>query len=155
MLGTIPQETLVESDGNDQLNNHVGKVLPGDVVTINIKGNYITAKKLIEFEDTYHSTKPVTFTVGDAAADAIPRGLREGIQDMILGEQARFTIRSDYAYGEAGHKGYCGNVPPNADIVLEVALMKVGRKSVVHFRKQPKDTASLCEKLMYCLTRDY
>ena len=40
---------------------------------------------------------------------------------MKLGEKSVFTIKSDYAYGDAG---YPGAIPKKATLVFEVQLLK-------------------------------
>lgn len=44
---------------------------------------------------------------------------------MSLGEKARLDITSDYGYGGEGAGGV---IPPNADLVFEVELLKIGDK---------------------------
>jgi len=45
---------------------------------------------------------------------------------MSLGEKAELHITSDYGYGTNG----AGDViPPNADLVFEVELLKIGHKA--------------------------
>jgi FK506-binding protein 1 len=148
------QATLKDSDGKDQLEKDVGRVVKGDKVTIDYKGRYVkpTNNKEKEFEDTYHSLKQLKFTAGSGE---VIQGLDEAIQMMVLGEEARLTITSEYAYGNEGHKGYVCTVPPNVDIVLDVALMAVARNGVLYNRKPPKDDSCCLIKLLYCLCRSY
>lgn len=42
---------------------------------------------------------------------------------MSLGEKAKLLISSDYGYGREGAGGV---IPPNADLVFEVELLKIG-----------------------------
>ena len=42
---------------------------------------------------------------------------------MSLGEKAKLNITSDYGYGSQGAGGV---IPPNADLVFEVELLKIG-----------------------------
>lgn len=42
---------------------------------------------------------------------------------MSLGEKARLNISSDFGYGREGAGGI---IPPNADLVFEVELLKIG-----------------------------
>jgi hypothetical protein len=47
----------------------------------------------------------------------------EIVIQMSLGEKAKLLISSDYGYGSAG----AGDViPPNADLVFSVELLKIG-----------------------------
>ena len=49
-------------------------------------------------------------------------GLDEGVRAMTVGETAQLKVRFDYAYGH-----YCmgGNVPPRANIIFEVKLLRL------------------------------
>ena len=42
---------------------------------------------------------------------------------MSLGEKAKLDITSDYGYGDQGAGGV---IPPNADLIFEVELLKIG-----------------------------
>ena len=44
---------------------------------------------------------------------------------MSLGEKSKLLISSDYGYGSQGAGGV---IPPNADLVFEVELLKIGDK---------------------------
>jgi FK506-binding protein 1 len=44
---------------------------------------------------------------------------------MSLGEKARLNISSDYGYGTQGAGGV---IPPNANLVFVVELLKIGNK---------------------------
>ena len=46
---------------------------------------------------------------------------------MSLGEKAKLEITSDFAYGKDG----IGPIPPNADLVFVVELLKIGDKEAV------------------------
>jgi len=53
------------------------------------------------------------------------RGWDDGVIQMSLGEKAELHITSDYGYGANG----AGDViPPDADLVFEVELLKIGDK---------------------------
>lgn len=45
------------------------------------------------------------------------------VMKMSLGEKARLNITSDYGYGSEGAGGV---IPPHADLVFEVELLKIG-----------------------------
>ena len=47
---------------------------------------------------------------------------------MSLGEKAKLNITSDYGYGSQGAGGV---IPPNADLVFEVELLKIGALEAV------------------------
>lgn len=46
------------------------------------------------------------------------------VMKMSLGEKAKLLISSDYGYGSQG----IGPIPPNADLVFEVELLKIDEK---------------------------
>ena len=45
------------------------------------------------------------------------------VMKMSLGEKAELNISSDYGYGDEGAGGV---IPPNADLVFVVELLKIG-----------------------------
>jgi hypothetical protein len=47
----------------------------------------------------------------------------ELVLQMSLGEKAKLLISSDYGYGAEGAHGV---IPPNADLVFKVELLKIG-----------------------------
>jgi FKBP-type peptidyl-prolyl cis-trans isomerase len=46
------------------------------------------------------------------------------VMKMSLGEKSTLMITSDYGYGSQG----IGPIPPNADLVFDVELLKIGDK---------------------------
>jgi FK506-binding protein 1 len=47
---------------------------------------------------------------------------------MSLGEKAKLLISSDMGYGRQGAGGV---IPPNADLIFEVELLKIGNLAAV------------------------
>lgn len=140
-MGVTKEKTLHQSDGCDQLNNNVGRITSGDVVTIRYKGWYIETKKnkRKEFDDMFHSEKKILFTVDKKdTPDVLLRGLHDAVKLLVLGEKARFRITSDYGFGHTEYKGYSGIVPPNSDLVLDLVVLTVVRNNIVHNKKLPK-----------------
>mmetsp|Transcript_7716 Transcript_7716/g.11034 ORF Transcript_7716/g.11034 Transcript_7716/m.11034 type:complete len:130 (-) Transcript_7716:165-554(-) len=73
-----------------------------------------------KFDSSHDRGRPFQFVIG---IGQVIRGWDEGVMKMSLGEKAKLTITSDYGYGSQG----AGNViPPNADLVFEVELLKIG-----------------------------
>ena len=66
------------------------------------------------------SVSPFSYTVG--AGQGI-RGWEQGIAGMQVGEVRRLTIPPALGYGEKG----AGNVPPNATLIYDVELARIGR----------------------------
>ena len=52
--------------------------------------------------------------------------MAHGNVQMSLGEKSKLIISSDFGYGE---RGAGGDIPPNADLVFEVELLKIGNKA--------------------------
>ena len=101
-MGVTKEKTLQQSDGCDQLNNNVGRIISGDIVTIRYKGWYIDKKKKNkrkEFDDMFHSEKKIHFTVDKKDTPNVFRGLHDAVKLLVLGEKARFRITSDYGFG--------------------------------------------------------
>ncbi len=72
------------------------------------------------FDNSYGRGEPIEFPVG--VGYVIP-GWDEGIQLLEEGDKATFVIPSYLAYGESGAGGV---IPPNANLVFDVELVKVG-----------------------------
>ena len=71
------------------------------------------------FDSSHKRGRPFQFVIG---IGQVIRGWDEGVMQMSLGEKAKLSITSDYGYGARG----AGNViPPNADLLFEVQLLKI------------------------------
>ena len=88
------------------------------------KGRHVTVhyraflKNGIEVDSSYSKGGPFEFTIG--RNEVIP-GWEMGMIGMKVGEISRFVIAPEHAYGSKGK----GKVPPNAEIVFEVTLLKM------------------------------
>jgi FKBP-type peptidyl-prolyl cis-trans isomerase len=71
-----------------------------------------------EVDSSYLKGKPFEFTMGKK--QVIP-GWEMGMQGMKVGEVSRFLIAPEHAYGATGK----GTVPPNAEMIFEVTLLKM------------------------------
>jgi peptidylprolyl isomerase len=71
------------------------------------------------FDSSYKRKQPIEFPLGKGH---VIEGWDEGIQLLKEGDQARFVIPSDLAYGSRGAGGV---IPPNATLVFDVELVKV------------------------------
>mmetsp|Transcript_43839 Transcript_43839/g.121813 ORF Transcript_43839/g.121813 Transcript_43839/m.121813 type:complete len:257 (-) Transcript_43839:7-777(-) len=96
-----------------------GRTYPGqgDRLTIHYAG--AVANGGASFMSTRDQGEPFAFTVG---VGQVIRGLDEGIVLMSLGERATIRIPALMAYGDRGKDGI---VPPNADLVYDVELLKI------------------------------
>jgi FKBP-type peptidyl-prolyl cis-trans isomerase FklB len=88
-----------------------------DTVTINYRGTLIDGT---EFDSSYKRNEPATFPV-----KGVIKGWTEAIQLMKEGAKWQLFIPSDLAYGERGAGGTIG---PNATLIFEVELLKIGPK---------------------------
>lgn len=118
-----------------------------------MKGYYIDAKtkKKKEYEDSRHREKLTEFKIG-ATNQVIP-GLETSVMDMELGEEATITMTPDVGYGDEEFQGYSAKVPPNSNLEMQVALMKIVRNGKIYLRKRPQDNASCILKCLYNLFR--
>eukprot|EP00928_Gymnodinium_smaydae_P034532 TRINITY_DN24446_c0_g1_i1.p1 TRINITY_DN24446_c0_g1~~TRINITY_DN24446_c0_g1_i1.p1 ORF type:complete len:146 (-),score=13.94 TRINITY_DN24446_c0_g1_i1:51-488(-) len=69
--------------------------------------------------DSSVGKRPFAFRIG---VGQVIRGWDEGVAKMSLGEKARLTITAAYGYGS---RGVPGVIPPDADLVFEVELLKI------------------------------
>merc|ERR1711924_467886 len=91
----------------------------GDTVAMHFEGFFMDGTKFESSRDK----DPMIFIIGIGAV--IP-GWEDGIAAMSLGEKAKIFIPSNKAYGAQGNQANGGCIPPNADLVFEVELLKVG-----------------------------
>jgi len=99
--------------------------LKGQTVTVHLTGYLSVGMK--QFWSTRRSptnkyADPFSFIVGTGK---VIKGLEEGVLTMRQGEQARLTISSAYAYGFDGFPLW--GIPPHADLVFDVELIKIHR----------------------------
>eukprot|EP00292_Cryptomonas_paramecium_P018092 CAMPEP_0113689242 /NCGR_PEP_ID=MMETSP0038_2-20120614/17035_1 /TAXON_ID=2898 /ORGANISM="Cryptomonas paramecium" /LENGTH=109 /DNA_ID=CAMNT_0000610251 /DNA_START=1 /DNA_END=330 /DNA_ORIENTATION=- /assembly_acc=CAM_ASM_000170 len=106
--------------------SEVQTVSPGDGVTFPKKGQKLqmhytgTLKSNgAKFDSSVDKGRPFEFTIG---VGQVIRGWDEGVMKMSVGEKAKLIISADYGYGARGAGGV---IPPNADLVFDVELIKI------------------------------
>ncbi len=89
----------------------------GDRVQVHYRGWVKSTQK--KFDDSHEKGTPLTVAVGEH--QVIP-GFEEGLRGMKAGGERRLFIPSQLGYGE---KGAGRDIPPNADLVFQVEVVKV------------------------------
>ncbi len=88
-----------------------------DTVTVNYRGTLIDGT---EFDSSYKRNEPATFPV-----KGVIKGWTEALQLMKEGAKWQLFVPAGLAYGERGAGGVIG---PNATLIFEVELLKIGSK---------------------------
>jgi peptidyl-prolyl cis-trans isomerase A (cyclophilin A) len=91
----------------------------GDLASVHYSGRLTTG---FEFDSSYKRKEPIKFPLG--VGRVIP-GWDFGIMQLRVGSKATFFIPSDMAYGARGAGGV---IPPNANLIFDVELVKIGDK---------------------------
>ncbi|MGH6888091.1 MAG: FKBP-type peptidyl-prolyl cis-trans isomerase [Rhizomicrobium sp.] len=95
---------------------------PGEMVTVNYTGwLYVHGAKGAKFDSSFDHGQPFSFPLG--AGKVIP-GWDKGVAGMKVGGERTLIIPPELGYGPMGTPG--GPIPPNATLIFDVQLLKVG-----------------------------
>ena len=89
----------------------------GDTVSVHYEGSLLSGQV---FDSSYSRNQPIDFQIG--IGQVIP-GWDEGIGLLKEGQKARLIIPSELAYGARGAGGV---IPPNATLLFDVELVRIG-----------------------------
>lgn len=101
-----------------------------DTVTVHYVGTLIDGT---EFDSSIKRNEPATF-----ALNAVIPGWVEGLQLMPEGSKWKIYLPSELAYGPGGTGGAIG---PNATLIFEVELLKVGAEAPAPVEAAPAEAA--------------
>ncbi|KAI8880399.1 FK506-binding protein 1 [Backusella circina FSU 941] len=105
----VTVENITAGDGN----NFPKK---GDKVTIHYIG---TLENGDQFDSSRDRNAPFQCVIGKGQ---VIKGWDEGVPQLSLGQKAKLTCTSDYAYGD---RGVPGIIPPGSTLIFEVELLKI------------------------------
>jgi len=109
----LEMETIKEGDGKTFPN-------PGDTLTMHYTGTL--ASNGNKFDSSRDKGRPFVFQIG---VGRVIKGWDVGVMKMSLGQRVNLKIPSKMGYGARGAGGV---IPPNADLIFDVELLKIQRR---------------------------
>ncbi|HLN32457.1 MAG TPA: FKBP-type peptidyl-prolyl cis-trans isomerase [Gemmataceae bacterium] len=88
----------------------------GQTVEVHYTGWLTDGKK---FDSSVDRNRPFSFKLG---AGKVIKGWDEGIAGIKVGGKRKLWIPADLAYGK---RGYPGAIPPDAELIFEVELLRI------------------------------
>ena len=92
----------------------------GDKVSVHYEGTLLDGKK---FDSSYDRKRPFIFTLG---VGQVIKCWDMSVSRLSLGEKIKVVCPYDLAYGERGAGGV---IPPKADLVFVMEMVKIDRNS--------------------------
>ena len=108
-MAELQIEVITEGEGEVAQN--------GQKVHVHYTG---TLENGTKFDSSRDRGRPIAFTLGEGE---VIRGWDLGIAGMKVGGRRKLTIPGHLAYGE---RGYPGVIPPNATLLFDVELTRIG-----------------------------